>query len=152
MRTLYEAYLVGECHADPERRARLAAELADKHREEDARRAEQLRIAAEAQLERERIDTERRAEQARIEAARIDGALRVRGELVAYLEDLGAVEREPEPELPPQVQPPPPTETVVVVPAVTPTVVVVPAVDVHIVRRAPPPHHHEPKHKEPPKH
>jgi hypothetical protein len=82
-RSLYAAYLVGECGADPEHQARREA-------------ARQAELAAKIELRRRR-DAERAA---RIEVSleRHRRALATRAEVVAYLEWLGAVAPPPMPD------------------------------------------------------
>lgn len=80
-RSRYVAYLVGECHADPNRRTRIAQEREAQER---------LRIEARARIDRELRDRQQ---------IRIDMALRARLQLTAALLAIGAIERPPMPEL-----------------------------------------------------
>jgi len=89
-RQRYLAYLVGECHADPNRRARIEAEREAKERAE---------IEARARIDRELRDREQ---------VRIDIAVRARLRLTAQLLALGAIERPPMPELVAENPGPPP--------------------------------------------
>ncbi len=118
-RELVIAWLVGECHADPDRRARLEAqayaERAHRQAERDRLRAErelQIRLRLQARDElRARLRAERDARLAReaaivaeLEQRRIEGALRIRGRIAQTLVAMGAVLRPPRPE--PQLENP----------------------------------------------
>src|SRR5207253_9000994 len=97
VRELYIAYLTGECHADPERRHRIAEQQA-----EQARIAEEARLARvrEEMAQRERdqqMADERARRDAEADGSRRQASLQVRGDMVAYLVSLGAVEHPPEP-------------------------------------------------------
>ncbi len=86
----YIAWLVGQCHADPHRRARLEMERSERTRRIEMERIERLRrIEIEAELvarhERER------------EQRQLQGAFAVRTQLSGYLVSAGARMRPPRP-------------------------------------------------------
>jgi hypothetical protein len=96
VRSLYVAWLVGTCNADPHRLARIEMERTERIRRIEIERTERIR-----RIEIERIERERRIEIERGERERrnMEIALTARAQLAGYLVDAGARMRPPRPQM-----------------------------------------------------